>query len=68
MGDVWSHGGFKDGVRTHLHLWPRHRLGVVLLQNGEAPYEVAMQRLKDAVVAAASVLDPAGTLALSKVV
>ena len=26
---VWSHGGFMQGVRTHVHLWPRERAAVV---------------------------------------
>ena len=34
----WSHGGFMDGVRTHVHLWPDTGVAVVLLQNGEGPY------------------------------
>ena len=32
---VWSHGGFMQGVRTHVHLWPRERAAVVVLTNGE---------------------------------
>ena len=51
-GEVWSHGGFMEGVRTHVHLWPNHRVGVVLLQNGEADYSGAMDALKRAVVGA----------------
>jgi len=34
----WSHGGFMDGVRTHVHLWPDTGAAVVLLQNGEGSY------------------------------
>ncbi len=25
-GQVRSHGGFMEGVRTHVHLWPNHRV------------------------------------------
>lgn len=32
---VWSHGGFMQGVRTHVHLWPLKRAALVVLTNGE---------------------------------
>ncbi len=33
---VWSHGGFMQGVRTHVHLWPLRRAAIVVLTNSEA--------------------------------
>jgi CubicO group peptidase (beta-lactamase class C family) len=44
----WSHGGFMDGIRSHVHFWPDTGVAIVLLQNGEAEYKGAI----DAVVAA----------------
>lgn len=38
-GGVWAHGGYMDGVRSHIFLWPQHRLGLVFMQNGEASYD-----------------------------
>tara|TARA_B110001452_G_scaffold93637_1_gene77303 strand:- start:102 stop:1274 length:1173 start_codon:yes stop_codon:yes gene_type:complete len=32
---VWTHGGFMQGVRTHVHLWPLRRAATVVLTNGE---------------------------------
>ena len=32
---VWTHGGFMQGVRTHVHLWPLLRVATVVLTNGE---------------------------------
>lgn len=32
---VWTHGGFMEGVRTHVHLWPAKRAATVVLTNGE---------------------------------
>lgn len=37
-GRTWEHGGFMDGVRSHIYIWPHHRLGAVLMVNGETDY------------------------------
>eukprot|EP00048_Salpingoeca_helianthica_P020264 m.5715 g.5715 ORF g.5715 m.5715 type:complete len:415 (+) comp4598_c0_seq1:117-1361(+) len=38
-GRVWTHGGFMDGVRTHVYLWRESRRALVVLLNAEQPYE-----------------------------
>lgn len=59
----WSHGGFMDGIRTHVHLWPGTGVGgrgsaaVVLLQNGEGPYYAVVDEAV-AALQAAEVLRP----------
>ena len=45
-GQLWSHGGFMQGVRTHTHVWPLERAATVVLTNGES------EAGKDAVAAA----------------
>ena len=35
---VWAHGGFMQGIRTHVFLWPGCGAALVYLQNGEALY------------------------------
>jgi CubicO group peptidase (beta-lactamase class C family) len=62
--DVWAHGGFMDGIRSHIYLYPRQRLALALMQNGEACYEDAVAAAEAALVGAAEVLDPEGALAL----
>ena len=37
-GGVWAHGGFMQGVRTHVYLWPERSVSVVVLTNGEDDY------------------------------
>jgi len=37
-GRSWEHGGYMDGVRSHIYLWPHLRLGAVILANGEGRY------------------------------
>jgi len=37
-GGVWTHGGFMEGVRTHLYFWPHEKAGIVILTNGEGSY------------------------------
>ena len=64
---VWAHGGFMDGMRSHVYLYPRQQLGIVLVQNGEAPYEDAVRAIRAAVTDAAPQLDPHGTLALADI-
>ena len=51
---VWSHGGFMQGVRTHVHLWPLRRAAIVVLTNSEeeeAKEDVA-EALKQVMLAA----------------
>jgi CubicO group peptidase (beta-lactamase class C family) len=62
--DVWAHGGFMQGVRSHLYLFPRQRLALALLQNGEACYEDAVAAVEAAVAEAAEALDLEGALSL----
>eukprot|EP00035_Acanthoeca_spectabilis_P016632 m.343776 g.343776 ORF g.343776 m.343776 type:complete len:542 (-) comp16550_c0_seq87:5661-7286(-) len=35
---LWEHGGFMDGVRTHIYLWPQLSSGAVILTNGTCDY------------------------------
>lgn len=35
---LWEHGGFMDGVRTHIYLWPDLSSGAVILTNGTGDY------------------------------
>ena len=35
---VWAHGGFMEGIRSHVFLWPASDAALVYLQNGEALY------------------------------
>ncbi len=42
----WAHGGFMDGVRTHVWLWPAVRVGLVHLQNWEGDYRAAVQHAR----------------------
>lgn len=46
--NVWQHGGFMHGVRTHAYLWPQHKAGIVLLTNGPADYQGLYTAAKDA--------------------
>jgi CubicO group peptidase (beta-lactamase class C family) len=36
--DVWAHGGYMEGVRSHLYYWPQHRAGMVVVLDGEESY------------------------------
>lgn len=38
-GRTWEHGGFMDGVRSHIYIWPAHHVGAVILTNGEGSYK-----------------------------
>ena len=47
----FEHGGFMQGVRTHIYLWPRspeakHASGCVVLLNGEASYDGVVSSIK----------------------
>lgn len=49
----FEHGGFMQGIRSHIYLWPQvHRSGVtcacgcVVLLNGEASYETVVSAIK----------------------
>lgn len=46
----FEHGGFMQGVRTHMYVWPRsterHACGCVVLLNGEARYEGVVSAIK----------------------
>ena len=57
-GHVWTHGGFMEGVRTHMYLWPASRSGMVILTNGSHEYtdiaEALEAVLKEAVGESAS--------------
>ena len=68
VGTVWAHGGFMDGVRAHLFLFPRQRLAIALAQNGEDDYENLTHAAEQAIADAAEALDPNGELALSDIV
>lgn len=35
LEDRWEHGGLMSGIRSYAYLWPRERLAIVILQNGE---------------------------------
>jgi CubicO group peptidase (beta-lactamase class C family) len=35
---VWTHGGFMDGIRSHVYLWPNASVALVYMQVGEEPY------------------------------
>ena len=61
---VWTHGGFMQGVRSHLYLWPRQRTALVYMQNGEGDYDDVVDAAKQAIIDAADALDPTGELAL----
>eukprot|EP00658_Telonema_sp_P-2_P040816 TRINITY_DN29192_c0_g1_i1.p1 TRINITY_DN29192_c0_g1~~TRINITY_DN29192_c0_g1_i1.p1 ORF type:complete len:189 (+),score=22.35 TRINITY_DN29192_c0_g1_i1:239-805(+) len=48
---VYSHGGFMQGVRTHIYLWPATAedswgAGCVVLLNGEADYSHVVAEMK----------------------
>lgn len=36
---VWSHGGFMDGVRSHVFVWPAAAVALVHVQNWQGGYE-----------------------------
>lgn len=47
----FEHGGFMQGIRTHIYLWPRspsarQACGCVVLLNGEANYEHIVDAIK----------------------
>ena len=47
----FEHGGFMQGIRTHIYVWPRstglrHACGCVVLLNGEASYEGVVSTIK----------------------
>lgn len=47
----FEHGGFMQGIRTHIYLWPRspgatRACGCVVLLNGEASYESVVSVIK----------------------
>ncbi len=44
--EVWSHGGFMEGVRSHIYFWPKAKAGLVLMQNCEDPYTEVVERIK----------------------
>ena len=41
----WSHGGFMEGVRTHLFWWPETQRGMVILATGEGDYSAVQQSM-----------------------
>lgn len=48
-GGSWEHGGFMQGVRTHMYLYPGRREGIVILSNGasyEGIHEALVQMLR----------------------
>ena len=47
--NVWSHGGFMEGIRTHIFVWPERKSGSFVLLNGEGDYT----RIEEAMYAAA---------------
>ena len=47
--NVWSHGGFMEGIRTHIFVWPETKSGSFVLLNGEGDYT----RIEEAMYAAA---------------
>jgi CubicO group peptidase (beta-lactamase class C family) len=68
QGGVWSHGGFMDGVRSHLYYFPAQRVGIVLLQAGEGDYEDVVEDVKDAVLAAGTALHPEDAALLAGII
>lgn len=60
-GKYFSHGGFMDGVRTHIYLWPEssvesssnqssmkhYRKGAIILTNGTGSYECIIQAIEE---------------------
>jgi len=46
---LWEHGGFMDGARTHIWLWPESSCGAVLLTNGDGCYADVTAEIKAAV-------------------
>jgi len=47
-GRSWEHGGFMDGVRSHIYLWPHRRVGAVLMGNAEGRYKPLEVEIKAA--------------------
>jgi CubicO group peptidase (beta-lactamase class C family) len=45
-GGVWTHGGFMQGVRTHIYFWPATRSGAVILTNAEEDYSMLEEATK----------------------
>ena len=45
-GDCWSHGGFMEGVRTHIYFWPAYSAGLIFLGNSEGDYSDIVGALK----------------------
>ena len=61
-GGVWTHGGFMQGVRTHLYFWPELNEttagGMVILTNGEEDYSDVEAALEAVVRGAANTPAP----------
>jgi CubicO group peptidase (beta-lactamase class C family) len=50
-GTVWMHGGFMEGIRTHIYIWPSHLQngdikGAIILTNGTFSYNSIENALK----------------------
>lgn len=60
-GCVWQHGGFMQGVRSHIYLWPTQRAGMVILTNGSRPYGDISQALRAALLSYQSSSPDSGT-------
>lgn len=43
---LFEHGGFMEGVRTHIWLWPRAAFGAAFLCNGECNYDGITRRVR----------------------
>jgi len=52
---VWQHGGFMQGVRTHMYLWPQHAAALVVLTNGSHDYTTVVKAAVDALQGLAGV-------------
>jgi len=37
--EVWNHGGFVSGTRTHIYYFPNENLGIIILTNSEHDYK-----------------------------
>lgn len=48
-GGVWTHGGFMDGIRSHLFFYPKSQVGIVLMQSGEDEYDSIVRTIESLV-------------------
>jgi CubicO group peptidase (beta-lactamase class C family) len=56
---IWTHGGFMDGVRSHVYLWPNAAVALVYMQVGEEPYGARVTEARKKIMEALG--EPVGT-------